>query len=82
VATTGKRLEDEQQQNILKLGEYYNIKHLDNLKCLEKMAVNLLQCNNYDNGRGVLNMNGIDNDCNIVMNDIKNVTLNKMILSV
>lgn len=46
------------------------------------MALSLSHCNNCDDGQELLNMNGIDNDCNIVMNDIKNVTLNKMILSV
>ena len=74
--------EDEQQQNIIKLGKYYNIKHLDNLESLEKMAVSLSQCYNSDNGHILLNMNGIENICNAVMNDIKNVPLNHITMSV
>lgn len=69
------QLEDEQQQNIIKLGNYYSIKHIDNLENLEKMVVSLLQYNNCDNGQYILNMNGIDNICNTVMNDIMNVPL-------
>ena len=67
------QLEDEQQQNIIKLGNYYSIKQIDNLKKLEKMVVSLLQYNDFDNGQHKLSMNGIDNICNTVMNDIKNV---------
>ena len=74
--------EDEQQQNIIKLGRYYNIKHIDNLKCLDKMAVSLSRCNNYNNGQVLLNMNGIDNVCNIVMNDIKNIPFINLKMSV
>ncbi len=69
------QFEDEQQQNILKLGNYYSIKHIDNLKNLEKMVVSLLQYNDCDNSQDILNMNGIDNICNTVMNDIMNVPL-------
>ena len=69
------QLEDEQQQNIIKLGNYYSIKQIDNLKKLEKMVVSLLQYNDFDNGQDKLDMNGIDNICNTVMNDIKNVPL-------
>ena len=69
------QLEDEQQQNIIKLGDYYSIKHINDLENLEAMVVSLLQYNNIDNGHNVLNMNGIDNICNTVMNDIKNVPL-------
>ena len=76
------QLEDEQQQNIIKLGRYYNIKHIDNLKCLDKMAVSLSRCNNYNNGQVLLNMNGIDNVCNIVMNDIKNIPFINLKMSV
>ena len=67
------QLEDEQLQNIIKLGNFYSIKQIDNLKKLEKMVVSLLQYNDFDNGQDKLNMNGIDNICNTVMNDIKNV---------
>ena len=74
--------EDEQQQNIIKLGKYYNIKHIDDLKCLDKMAVSLSRCNNYNNGQVLLNMNGIDNVCNIVMNDIKNIPFINLKMSV
>lgn len=69
------QLEDEQQQNIIKLGNYYSIKHIDDLENLEKMVVSLLQYNDCDNGQDILNMNGIDNICNTVMNDIMNVPL-------
>lgn len=69
------QLEDEQQQNIIKLGNYYSIKQIDNLKKLEKMVVSLLQYNDFDNGQDKLDMNGIDNICNTIMNDIKNVPL-------
>ena len=69
------QLEDEQQQNIIKLGDYYSIKHINDLENLEAMVLSLLQYNNIDNGHNVLNMNGIDNICNTVMNDIKNVPL-------
>ena len=71
-------LEDEQQQNIIKLGKYYNIKHIDDLKCLDKMVLSLLRCDNYNNGQDLLNMTGMDNICNIVMKDVKKVPLINM----
>lgn len=69
------QLEDEQQQNIIKLGNYYSIKHIDDLENLEKMVVSLLQYNDCDKDQDKLNMNGIDNICNTVMNDIMTVPL-------
>ena len=65
------QLEDEQQQNIIKLGDYYSIKHINDLENLEAMVLSLLQYNNIDNSQNVLNMNGIDYICNTVMNDTK-----------
>ena len=69
------QLEDEQQQNIIKLGNYYSIKHIDDLENLEKMVVSLLQYSDCDKDQDKLNMNGIDNICNTVMNDIMTVPL-------
>ncbi|WP_278776945.1 hypothetical protein [Leyella stercorea] len=69
------QLEDEQQQNIIKLGNYYSIKHIDDLENIEKMVVSLLQYSDCDKNQDKLNMNGIDNICNTVMNDIMTVPL-------
>lgn len=69
------QLEDEQQQNIIKLGNYYSIKHIDDLENIEKMVVSLLQYSDCDKDQDKLNMNGIDNICNTVMNDIMTVPL-------
>lgn len=69
------QLEDEQQQNIIKLGNYYSIKHIDDLENIEKMVVSLLQYSDCDKNQDKLNMNGIDNICNTVLNDIMTVPL-------
>lgn len=39
------------------------------------MVVSFLQYNDCDNGQDILNMNGINNIYNTVMNDIMNVPL-------
>lgn len=62
--------ENEQQENILKLGKYYSIKHLCNLEYVEKMATYSLQNNDFTLKQNRLNMAGINYICNMIMDDI------------
>jgi len=68
--------ENEQQENILKLGKYYSIKHLCNLEYIEKMATCSLQNNDFTLEQNRLNMAGINYICNMIMDDINKGTPN------
>lgn len=64
------QFENEQQENIYKLGKYYYIKYLENLDDIEQEVTGMFSDNDCYDINTKLNMDGINNICHIIKNDL------------